>query len=185
MSPELDPDHPQLAETRAGWRFRGTLRPDFALPTRLGEESVWDYPRPPRIEADPRTVEVADGGTVLAKSTRALRVLETASPPTYYLPPDEVAMDRLHPLSDVSVCEWKGEARYFALTKDGSPVAWSYPRPFPEFAPLRDWIAFYPGRVECRLASEPVTPQPGGVYAGWITAGVIGPFKGDPGTEAW
>lgn len=181
----IGPEDLQLARTRAGWRFRGRARPEFALPIRAGQESVWDYPRPPRIEADPRLVEVKDGGTWLAQSARALRVLETASPPTYYLPPDEVAMDRLRRVEGASVCEWKGEACYLGLATGGPPVAWSYPWPFPEFTALRDWIAFYPARVECRLASEPVTPQPGELYAGWITADVVGPFKGGPGSEAW
>jgi uncharacterized protein (DUF427 family) len=152
------------------------------------QESVWDYPRPPRIESDPRTVDVSAHGLTLAHSTRACRVLETASPPTFYLPPEDVRLDRLVPAAGRSHCEWKGEARYFALAlgaSDSEPVAWAYPSPYPEFERIRGWIAFYPGRVECRVNGERVRPQPGRFYGGWVTDELVGPFKGEPGSEGW
>jgi uncharacterized protein (DUF427 family) len=114
-----------------------------------------------------------------------VRVLETASPPTFYIPPDDVERERLVPVRGRSHCEWKGEARYWALEPDGEPVAWSYPDPYPEFAVIRDWLAFYPGRVECRVDGERVRPQPGRFYGGWITDELVGPFKGEPGSEGW
>jgi uncharacterized protein (DUF427 family) len=173
---------------RAKWADTGATRPPRAAEPEHGRESVWDYPRPPRIEPDSREITVANAaGQELARSRAALRVLETASPPTFYLPPTSVRWDRLAPAKGRSRCEWKGEAHYWRLAGDGSPqpVAWSYPRPFGEFERLRDHVGFYPGRVACLVAGERVRPQPGLVYGGWITSEITGPFKGEPGTDDW
>ena len=174
---------------RGGWRWTGAERPSFAETPGPGQESVWDFPRPPRVEADARQVVVRLGGTVIADTTAALRVLETASPPTFYLPPSDVRMELLRPSPGISRCEWKGEARYWSVrTQEGErveQVAWSYPEPFPDFAELRDYVAFYPQRVDCVLGGETVRAQEGGFYAGWITSGLVGPFKGDPGASGW
>jgi uncharacterized protein (DUF427 family) len=154
-----------------------------------GQESVWDYPRPPRLEAVPQRVRVVLGGVTIADSVRALRVCETASPPTYYVPPDDVLPGVLEPAAGQSVCEWKGAARYWtarAGDRVAPRAAWSYPSPRPDFVALRDHVAFYPGRVDaCLVGDEPVRPQAGGFYGGWITANLVGPFKGEPGTEGW
>ena len=151
-----------------------------------GQESVWDYPRPPALQATGRTVEVRAGDTVIAHSTRAYRLLETASPPTWYLPPEDVDMRRLVSVGGGSVCEWKGAAGYWALADASEePVGWSYPRPRPPYDKLKGFLSFYPGRIECFVDGERVRPQAGGFYGGWITAEVVGPFKGDPGTGHW
>jgi len=173
---------------RSKWKHTGVDRPARAVEPRPGQESVWDYPRPPRLEPDFREVLVAaPAGDELARTHEAMRVLETSSPPTYYVPPETVHWDRLEPAEGCSRCEWKGEARYWRIARDRSrqPVAWSYPRPFPEYERLRDYLAFYPGRVECRVAAERVRAQAGGFYGGWITDEIAGPFKGEPGTEGW
>ena len=174
---------------RGGWRWNGSERPPFAEEPGPGQESVWDYPRPPRVERDERPIVVRVGGTVIADTTSAWRVLETASPPTFYLPPADVRMDLLRPTSGSSRCEWKGTAEYWSVrTQEGERVegaAWSYADPFPDFAVLRDHLAFYPNRVDCFVDGEPVEPQPGGFYAGWITSDVVGPFKGAPGSSGW
>jgi len=169
------------------WIHRGRRRPSFASVPGPGQESVWDYPRPPRIEADARLVEVKSARRVLARTQRALRILETASPPTFYVPPDDVDTSALVPASGRTVCEWKGEAHYWALRDmTGSrPVAWSYPAPSPAFTAITGYLAFYPGRVDCFVAGERVRAQPGDFYGGWITAEVVGPFKGEPGTVGW
>jgi uncharacterized protein (DUF427 family) len=152
-------------------------------------ESVWDYPRPPRLEPVIERVRVVVDGVTLADTTRALRVLETSHPPTYYIPPEDVRLDLLDPAPGVSVCEWKGVARYHALTaaeRRTEPVAWSYPDPSPPYEALRDHLAFYPGRVdEAWVGDELARPQAGGFYGGWITDRVRGPFKGEPGTLGW
>ena len=179
----------RLERARARWRWRGDERPPFAAPAGPGRESVWDYPRPPRWVDDPRLVQVYRGGESIASSRRARRVLETASPPTFYLPPEDVRRELLTAAPGSSLCEWKGWARYWALAGASPPtgevVAWSYPEPFPGFGTIAGWIAFYPGRVECRVDGEPVRPQPGGYYGGWVTAELAGPFKGEPGSEDW
>jgi uncharacterized protein (DUF427 family) len=170
------------------WQWVGERRPQFASPTGPGQESVWDYPRPPRIDADTREVIVKIGPTVVACTRRALRVLETASPPTFYLPLADVDVALLAPASGSSHCEWKGEAHYFSVRTGPellNAVAWSYPEPYPEYAALRDHLSFYPGRIDCSVDGVRVEPQPGKFYGGWITPEVIGPFKGEPGSGAW
>jgi len=164
-------------------------RPTHVVPPGPGQESVWDYPRPPRIEPVPSRVRVVLGGVTIVDTLRAVRVLETASPPTYYVPPDDVQPGVLEPATGQSLCEWKGVARYWtarAGDRVAPRAAWSYPAPRADFAALRDHVAFYPGRVDaCFVDDEQVRPQPGGFYGGWITANLVGPFKGDPGTEGW
>ena len=181
---------PEWAKRGRGvWKWNGTQRPPFAETPGPGQESVWDFPRPPRIESDARHIVIRVGGTVIADTMAALRVLETASPPTFYLPPSDVRMELLCPASGASRCEWKGTAQYWSVrTPEGESVeeaAWSYPEPFEDFAALRDHLAFYPNRVDCALDGEQVRAQAGGFYAGWITRDVVGPFKGDPGSGGW
>jgi uncharacterized protein (DUF427 family) len=153
-------------------------------------ESVWDYPRPPRVEPSAERVVVTHRGVVLADTTASLRVLETSHPPTYYLPRTAFADGVLRPgQTGASWCEWKGRADYFDLVVGDEvlgAVAWTYPTPSPGFEALADHLALYPGRDErCTVDGEVVEPQPGSFYGGWITSRVTGPFKGSPGTSGW
>jgi len=154
-----------------------------------GQESVWDYPRPPRLEPSERRIRVDAGGVTIADTTSALRLLETSHPPGWYLPPADVRMDLLEPVGGQSFCEWKGVARYFDVKVDGrrfEQAVWSYPDPTERYAALAGYLSFYPGRVDaCFVDDERVTPQAGRFYGGWITADVAGPFKGGPGTHGW
>ena len=154
-----------------------------------GQESVWDYPRPPRLEDSPKRVQIVFNGIMLADTHRAKRVLETSHPPVYYLPPSDIAMQYLTATSQTSFCEWKGLAGYYTLTIGDKIVpnaAWFYPNPTPAFASLKDYIAFYPGRMDaCFIDGQQVSAQPGDFYGGWITPEIVGPFKGDPGTWGW
>jgi uncharacterized protein (DUF427 family) len=154
-----------------------------------GQESVWDYPRPPRLEPVQAHLVVELGGTRIADATGALRVLETSHPPGYYLPPQSFLPGSLRQSERDSWCEWKGRAGYWTLV-GGDRVevdaAWSYPDPTPGFAALRDFIAVYPGRVDaCWVDDERVQAQEGDFYGGWVTSRVVGPFKGAPGTWGW
>jgi uncharacterized protein (DUF427 family) len=164
------------------------LRPERIEPG-PGQESVWDYPRPPRLEQSDRHVRVVHRGVVVADTRRAWRVLETSQAPGWYLPPADVDPGLLRPNDDRSFCEWKGVARYWDVVVDevvASGAAWSYPDPTPSFAAIRDHLAFYPDRVDrCEVDGEVVRPMEGGFYGGWITADVVGPFKGAPGTQGW
>ncbi len=179
----------ELGRARAKWRYTGKRRPEFAVTPDPGQESVWDYPRPPRIEADTRRVRVSVAGVTLADTTRCLRVLETASPPTFYLPPQDVRMEYLRPCTGSSVCEWKGRAHYWSIYLDDTLIrkgaAWSYPAPYKGFEPIAGYVSFYPAKVECYVAGNRVVAQPGGFYGGWITPDVVGPFKGLAGTHEW
>jgi uncharacterized protein (DUF427 family) len=152
-------------------------------------ESVWKYPRPPRLEASQKLVRVEFAGEVIADTTRALRVLETSHPPVYYIPPEDVRGEFLRPSRRHTYCEFKGEASYYDLVVGGrevSDAAWYYPDPRSRYEAIRDHVAFYPGRVDAAFVDdELVTAQPGDFYGGWITAEIEGPFKGGPGTTGW
>jgi uncharacterized protein (DUF427 family) len=154
-------------------------------------ESVWDYPRPPRLERSNRLIRVVLGGGVIAATERAHRVLETSHPPVFYIPREDVEPGALLPSSArQTFCEFKGMASFHdAVGTDGVIVpraAWSYASPSPGYEPIRDAVAFYPGLMdECTVDGEPVQAQEGDFYGGWITADVVGPFKGGPGTRGW
>jgi len=159
------------------------------IPPGPGQESVWDYPRPPRLERTPHRLEVVFNGELIADSVRGWRVLETSHPPTYYLPPEDIRFDFLQKAGGGSACEWKGKAIYWDVVRGNrvaEKAAWSYPDPTPAFAAIRDHLAFYPARMdECRVDGEVVRPQEGGFYGGWITSQLVGPFKGVPGSWGW
>jgi uncharacterized protein (DUF427 family) len=159
-------------------------------PAGEGQESVWDYPRPPACVPSSKLVIVRADARVIAETSKAWRVLETSHPPTWYLPPADVSAGVLRP-SDArsTVCEWKGAATYWDLHVPHGPVlkaaAWSYEQPSPGFADIAGYLAFSPARLDCSVDGEAVRPQEGGFYAGWITDDVVGPFKGGPGTLGW
>jgi uncharacterized protein (DUF427 family) len=154
-----------------------------------GQESVWDYPRPPRCERVDERITITLDGEVIVDAPHAFRVLETSHPPTYYIPTGFVRPGVLVPATGSSVCEWKGRAAYFDVvgrTGLRERVAWGYPDATGAFAPIADCVAFYAGPMDrCTVGDETVTPQPGGFYGGWITSKVVGPFKGVPGTMGW
>jgi uncharacterized protein (DUF427 family) len=154
-----------------------------------GQESVWDYPRPPRVEDSSKHIQVIYNGVVVADTYRAKRVLETSHPPVYYIPPEDIKMEHLTPTGRATWCEWKGQAAYYILRvgKRQTPnAAWFYPRPSAGFDSLKNYVAFYPGLMDaCFVNGERVQAQAGDFYGGWITADIVGPFKGGPGTRGW
>lgn len=146
-------------------------------------ESVHDYPRPPKVEPVPQRIRVVFGGVTVADTTRAHRVLETTHPPVYYIPRDDVLAGTLEASGGgTTFCEWKGSARYFDLVageRRSERAAWSYPAPTAGYEAIRDAVAFYCGPLDaCFVGEEQATPQPGGFYGGWVTSGIVGPFKG-------
>ncbi|NJK40764.1 MAG: DUF427 domain-containing protein [Acaryochloridaceae cyanobacterium SU_2_1] len=154
-----------------------------------GQESVWDYPRPPRLEDSQRHLQILFNGVIIADTHQAKRVLETSHPPVYYIPPTDVELQYLQLMARSTFCEWKGIASYYSLTvgeRTEEGVAWFYAHPSAEFASLQDYIAFYPSRMDsCSLDGERVQAQPGDFYGGWITPEIVGPFKGGLGTWGW
>ena len=170
------------------WEYDGSQRPGFAEETRKGQESVWDYPRPPSLRRLDLKIEVKYDGSLLGKSTEALCVSETASPPVFYMPFGNIVFDLLCKAPGSSFCEWKGKASYWDIKSNSTrsdPVAWSYEEPLQSYDKLQNHLAFYPGKVDCYLDGEKVAPQPGGFYGGWMTTKICGPVKGGPGTEWW
>lgn len=154
-----------------------------------GQESVWDYPRPPRVEPTSRRIRVEFNGETVAETRRAQRVLETRHPPVYYIPPADVRRDLSEPSDRHTCCEFKGRAGYVTLRvgdRVSRDAAWYYPAPAPGYEAIRDHLAFYPSRVDaCFVDDERVDAQPGDFYGGWVTRDVVGPFKGGPGTFGW
>ncbi len=160
------------------------------IPAGPGQESVWEYPRPPSLVPSERHVRIEHAGVLIADSRRALRGLETAGAPVWYLPETDVHTEYLHHRPDhQTMCEWKGRASYFDLVIGDMVVprvAWTYARPLSGYELLTGHIAFYAGRVDtATVDGERVRPQPGGFYGGWVTDDIVGPFKGEPGTEGW
>lgn len=160
--------------------------PDPAGP---GQESVWDFPRPPALVRCELPIEVVLGGEVICRTSQSWRVLETSHPPTFYLPRAGFVAGALRPASGSSWCEWKGRAQYLDVyggDETAAAAAWYYPSPSAGFAALVDHVALYAGAMDaCFVDGQRVTPQPGGFYGGWITPSVAGPFKGIPGSNGW
>ena len=177
-----------LKQARDQWRWRGHDRPAFAIVPQPGQESVWDYPRPPRLTADSRELVVRWGEVEVARTREAIRVLETAHPPSFYLPWRDVARHLFREAPGSSLCEWKGPARYWFLVEEGRQLpaaAWSYPYPLAGAEAIADCVAFYPSLLQCTVDGIPAIPQPGGFYGGWITPELVGPFKGVLGSGGW
>lgn len=158
-----------------------------------GQESVWDFPRPPRVEEVAQRVRVVALGKTIAETTRALRVVETAGAPCYYLPPEDCDTSILVNTGEWTICEWKGIAFAYDIARDGvtkPKAAWSYPEPLTDlgmgYERIAHYFAFYAARVDaCYVGDEKVRPQGGGYYGGWITSNLTGPIKGDPGSGNW
>jgi len=154
-----------------------------------GQESVWDYPRPPALEPTDRRIRVVFNDVTIADTTEAFRVLETSHPPAYYVPPADVAMEHLEQESRTTMCEFKGRAIYYTVTvgdRSSRSAGWAYPDPTDRFAALQDHITFYASKVDaCYVDDEQARAQEGDFYGGWITDDVVGPFKGGPGTMGW
>lgn len=146
------------------------------------KESVQDYPRPPRIEGAEGQLQVVFGGVTIAETDRGVRVLEKGHAPTYYFPPQDVEADYLEPTPRRTVCEWKGRASYYSVRvgdREAENAAWCYPDPTPEFEEIRDYVAFYPRKMDrCLVDGVEAEPQPGDYYGGWVTPDVEGPFRG-------
>jgi uncharacterized protein (DUF427 family) len=154
-----------------------------------GQESVWDYPRPPRIEDFTGHIRVIFNNHVIADTYQARRVLETSHPPVYYIPPHDIEMLYLVKNSSTSWCEFKGNAHYYSVVvnkKEAKDAAWYYPDPTPDFSALKNYVAFYPSLMDaCEVDGEKVKAQAGDFYGGWITKNIVGPFKGEAGTWGW
>lgn len=154
-----------------------------------GQESVWNYPRPPRLEPVNKRIQIVFNGVTIVDTHRAMRVLETSHPPTYYIPPEDIQQQYLIPSSRSTFCEWKGQGSYYSVQvgeKTAIEVAWYYSDPTPDFKSMQNYVAFYAAPMDaCYVDGEKVTPQPGQFYGGWITSDVVGPFKGEPESWGW
>ena len=159
-------------------------------PIKEGEESVWDYPRPPRLEKVDKKIEVFFNGQKIVEADGGYRILETSHPPTYYIDPKGFKLEYFKSAGrGGSFCEWKGYASYYDVEVDGKKAAgaaWTYKTPTGMYSVIKDHIAIYAAKMDyCTVGGEKVTPQPGNFYGGWITSWVKGPFKGIPGSMGW
>lgn len=188
------PSHAEILARVVPHREKWTgFRPVNVITPGPGQESCWDFPRPPEVRNVAERVEVDWQGEIIAATDHAKMIVETAGAPVYFIPLKDVKTGILIPKNQLSLCEWKGAAAYFDLAMNGKRVedaAFTYPDPLTDlgqgYDSIAGWISFYAGKVdEARVGGETVTPQPGDVYAGWITSRFTGPFKGDPGTGGW
>jgi uncharacterized protein (DUF427 family) len=180
----------QLSASSTRHRFSGRVPAGVdPITPGAGQESVWDYPRPPRVEPVPARVRVVVDGITIADTSRAMRVLETSHPPVYYVPREDVVQTAIRRANGSSVCEWKGAASYWSIVTPSRRIeraAWSYEAPAEGFASIAGHLAFYAGLVdEAWVGFERATAQPGGFYGGWITSAIVGPVKGVPGSWGW
>lgn len=159
------------------------------IPPKAGQESVWDYPRPPRLEPVSKSIEVWFAGVLIARTTKAFRVLETTHPPVYYIPPEDIAMEFLRPVEKRTGCEWKGLGSYYDVVvgdQMAAEAAWYYAQPTKAFEAIKNYPAFYAHKMDrCLVDGIDVEPQPGNFYGGWITPDIVGPFKGIEGSWGW
>jgi len=154
-----------------------------------GQESVWDYPRPPKLEDSTDHIQLLFNGIIIADTHQAKRVLETSHPPVYYIPPEDIKMEYLTTSSRSTFCEFKGNTSYYTIKVGEKTIAhgaWYYRHPSPEYEAMANYIAFYPGKMDaCYINGEQVQAQQSDFYGGWVTSKVTGPFKGGPGTFGW
>ena len=159
------------------------------IPPGPSQESVWDYPRPPRLEDTDKHIRIIFNDVLIAETRYAKRILETSHPPNYYIPLKDIRSEYLLPSTHATFCEWKGRAHYYTLRvgdREAKNVAWCYPEITPAYAELKEHFGFYPGPMDaCYVDHEKVKPQAGIFYAGWVTSDIVGPFKGDAGTRGW
>ncbi len=154
-----------------------------------GQESVWDYPRPPKLESCGKHLRIVFNGEIILDTNRSFRILDTSHPPTYYIPMDAFKVGVLIPVSGSSFCEWKGEAIYYDIRvgdKTAFRAAWGYLNPNNAYPQLKNTISVYAYHMDaCYVGDEKVQAQEGDFYGGWITSDIVGPFKGAPGTWGW
>lgn len=170
------------------WKYIGKDRPPFATEPDAGQESVWDFPRPPRIENDKRTIIISWQGVEIVRTNKAIRICETASPPTYYIPIADINTEFLKSTAGTSYCEWKGIAQYWTVKvgeKELPKIGWSYKQPNSAFSTIKNHIAFYAKPLFCTIDDEEVFPQDkNGFYGGWVTKDIVGPWKGGDDYQA-
>ncbi|MGB5831244.1 MAG: DUF427 domain-containing protein [Thiohalocapsa sp.] len=184
----MKPGKHDLERARGLWTYRGQRRPDFADDPAAGQESVWDYPRPPAYMPSRRQVEIYAGELLLARTSIAVRALETGSPPTFYLPPEAIDLSLLSVSPRRTFCEWKGKAEYFHAKGSSGIIKnalWRYPMALDDAKVIAGWYACYPSLLRCLVDGAAVRAQAGGYYGGWITDDVVGPYKGERGTGHW
>lgn len=165
------------------------MRTPNPIPPEPGQESVWDYPRPAILEDTNKHLKVICKGIILAETNRGKRVLETSHPPTYYFPPEDIKLEHLIATPKKGLCEWKGRYQYYDISIGDQYInhaAWRYFEPTPGFESIQEYYGFIANLMDaCYVNDEQVIPQPGDFYGGWITADIVGPFKGSPGTYGW
>ncbi|MFP8488546.1 DUF427 domain-containing protein [Gracilimonas sp. Q87] len=177
MSTKINGEDP----SRSGWKYYGQKRPEFAEEPKDGQESVWDYPRPPAVDKESREVLVIFENKIIARSTSALKLKETGHPPSIYVPKGDINSDYLKKSQGLTRCEWKGEATFWNVVVDdkiAEQAAWCYPQPNKEYNNIKSYFSFYPSKLFCYLNGEHVEPQPGNFYGGWVTKEIVGPVKG-------
>jgi uncharacterized protein (DUF427 family) len=106
---------------------------------------------PISIDANPSRVVVTVGGRVIADTRDALTLREASYPPVQYIPRQDVDMTALTRSDHTTYCPYKGDASYYSIPGGGDRsvnAVWTYETPFEAMAQIKDYLAFYPERVE-------------------------------------
>jgi uncharacterized protein (DUF427 family) len=106
---------------------------------------------PISIEPNPKRVVVRIGGRTIADSTRALTLREASYAPVQYIPRGDIDMSALSRTAHATHCPYKGDASYYSIRVEGREVSnavWTYETPFPAMSSIREYLAFYPNRVD-------------------------------------
>lgn len=157
-------------------------------PADSDQGSLRDSPQPPRLVPSNEEVVVEIDGEVVARTTSAIRVLEAGHPPAWYIPPEDVRLDRIVPEASTTFCPWKGTAYAYGVRTDAGvreSAAWCYPEPSPGFEPIARYLAFYPSRADrCTVDGVEAQPAPSGDTGGWIIPDEVEPGMDDQETGA-
>jgi uncharacterized protein (DUF427 family) len=125
------------------------MEPNVAIATKTVKIPGPDHPI--TIERNPARIIVSIAGRIVADTREALTLREAAYPAVQYIPRQDVDMALLERTDHTTYCPYKGDCSYYSIPLGGDRsvnAAWSYEAPYAAVAPIKDYVAFYPNRVD-------------------------------------
>ncbi|MBI3699491.1 MAG: DUF427 domain-containing protein [Afipia sp.] len=109
-----------------------------------------DASHPITITPSTSRIVVKAGGRIIADTRASLTLREASYPPVHYIPRSDVDMTQLTRTDHSTYCPYKGDCSYYsiAFSERGKNAVWTYEHPYPAVAQIRDYVAFYPDRVD-------------------------------------
>jgi len=117
---------------------------------------------PITIEPNRSRVRITVAGRVVAETTRALTLRESDYPPVLYVPRDDVDMSLLERSDNQSYCPYKGDAAYYSIAigrRRAENAVWTYEAPYDAVVGIKEYLAFYPDRVDSIEQTPSLTPK--------------------------